>query len=810
MRPKVVIEESGTSRQVDVVDLPLVIGGPHADIRASGMADGLPFAYIGLAEEELFIQPTPTATGVLCNGSPLATSHWLHDGDRVRLGATQIGVHESGDQIRLVVEHDVREVGTDPPVVLATPQPRREEDSPTTVKPVAFTPKPWRRSPRRRWALHPLWILTWAVLTILASAAWFLFTARSVEIRIEPEPEVVGVEGPLLKLELGGRYLLRPGEYRVVAEREGYRRLESPLQVSGQPSQIHEFRLQKLPGRLAVTTVPSVNAQVFVDGKPIGTTPLDPTELPPGEHTVEVRAERYETVQETVSIEGAGTVASLHVELSPLWADVSVDSKPAGASVEIDGESVGRTPVTAQVLEGEHNLELSLKGYKPLRTRFSVLAQQPKTLPPVVLRPVDGWLVLTSEPSDAIVSIDGEFKGRTPVELELVPGEDHQIRLSKRGHDTVSDTIRLESGGTRELHVRLDARFGEIQIVSRPADAELWVDGESRGPALQVIRLSAVPHEIEVRKSGYESFEETVTPKPGFPQVIEVSLRTEEEAREASLSQVIRGPQGQELQLIEPGSFRMGASRREPGRRANETFREIELTRRYYLSSREVSNREFREFMPQHRSGHAGGASLDKDDHPVVQVSWEEAARYCNWLSVKEGLPPAYVETDGRLVGASPMTIGYRLPSEAEWSWAARFAGRAAPIKYPWGDSLPATPGSGNFADASASGIVQATLSDYNDDYPTTAPVGSFEPNPVGILDLGGNVAEWVHDLYTIYPSGANTREPDPLGPDEGQHHVIRGSSWMHSTVSELRLSFRDYGNERRADVGFRIARYAD
>jgi len=75
---------------------------------------------------------------------------------------------------------------------------------------------------------------------------------------------------------------------------------------------------------------------------------------------------------------------------------------------------------------------------------------------------------------------------------------------------------------------------------------------------------------------------------------------------------------------------------------------------------------------------------------------------------------------------------------------------------------------------------------------------------------MGGNVAEWVHDYYTIYPAASTAVETDPLGPQDGQYHVIRGSSWMDSTISELRLTYRDYGDKARPDLGFRIARYAE
>ena len=162
------------------------------------------------------------------------------------------------------------------------------------------------------------------------------------------------------------------------------------------------------------------------------------------------------------------------------------------------------------------------------------------------------------------------------------------------------------------------------------------------------------------------------------------------------------------------------------------------------------------------------------------------------------------------MVAAVPMTTGYRLPTEAEWAWAARYGAGEKPLKYPWGDALPVAAKSGNYGDASASGLLPGALPDYNDGFPATAPADSFQPNARGLQNLGGNVAEWVHDLYAIRMGGAATVERDPLGPAEGEFHVIRGSSWMHSTVTELRLTFRDYGKEKRPDVGFRIARYAE
>ena len=95
----------------------------------------------------------------------------------------------------------------------------------------------------------------------------------------------------------------------------------------------------------------------------------------------------------------------------------------------------------------------------------------------------------------------------------------------------------------------------------------------------------------------------------------------------------------------------------------------------------------------------------------------------------------------------------------------------------------------------------------YNDNHAAAAPVGTFKANQHQLYDMGGNVAEWMNDFYEI-PSNADSK--DPTGPASGDYHVIKGSSWMHGTITELRFSFRDYGIEGRHDVGFRIARYAE
>ena len=225
-----------------------------------------------------------------------------------------------------------------------------------------------------------------------------------------------------------------------------------------------------------------------------------------------------------------------------------------------------------------------------------------------------------------------------------------------------------------------------------------------------------------------------------------------------------------------------------------------------------MSNKEFKAFRQKHSSGIVGSNSLEIDSHPVVNVSWQDAALFCNWLSEEEGLEPVYVNGAEGLQARSPVPNGYRLPTEAEWSWVARYGGgTVGALKYPWGAALPVAAGSGNYADRSAASLLPSTIEGYNDGFIATAPVTAFPADSRGIFGLGGNVAEWMHDRYKIYSaSEGSTVAIDPTGPESGELFVIRGAGWRHSGVTQLRLSFRDYGNTARQDLGFRIARYVD
>ena len=677
---------------------------------------------------------------------------------------------------------------------------------PGVIRPTRFEPTR-DEVDRRLWhQRHRNAIVAGAAAFAVLWFMWFIFTAKSVRILADPADAGITISGGFA-LELGGVQVLREGEYSLRATADGYHPLEVAMAVGPDRNQTFTIELEKLPGIVNVISVPP-GASVAVDGAPLGETPLAQQELSAGEHDLELRHPRYETAAERVTIEGMGRSQDLRFELLPNWAEVTIATEPPGATVSVDDTEAGTTPGPVEVLAGTHRIRVKLTGYEAWERDIDVVARTPVTLPPVRLQPADGLVMVVTRPSKAGVMVDGAYRGESPVELRLDPGRRYQIRAFKPGYQAAQRSLAVASNREERLELDLEALIGRVIVRAEPADAEVFVNGASRGAADQTLALAAVPHTIEVRKPGYAGYSTRITPQPGLTQEVKVKLLTIEQARIAALTPTITSPVGQELILVDPGKFTAGSSRREPGRRANEVVRDVTITRLFYLGAREVTNAEFRRFASAHSSDDFEEQKLDGEELPVSGVSWLEAALYCNWLSEQAKLATFYEVELGKVTGFDRGSTGYRLPTEAEWEWATRRgAADGVSRRFPWGDDLPPPDRLGNFADRAAAHLVGRVVFGYNDNYIVAAPVGSFKPDSHGFYDLAGNVAEWVHDFYEIPPASAVT---DPMGPDAGEYHVIRGSSWMHGTITDLRTSFRDYGADGRPDLGFRIARFAE
>ena len=179
-------------------------------------------------------------------------------------------------------------------------------------------------------------------------------------------------------------------------------------------------------------------------------------------------------------------------------------------------------------------------------------------------------------------------------------------------------------------------------------------------------------------------------------------------------------------------------------------------------------------------------------DFPVVNVSWNDAQAFCQWLTAAE-----------HRSGLLPAGARYRLPTDEEWSQAVGIGDRetggtprekSAKLAnvYPWGTQFPPPPGAGNFADQTAKNCFTnwPAIANYTDGFVTTAPVGSFTPNALGIYDLAGNALEWCDDFYDA----------------SHKQRVLRGGAWNNCGPKSLLASYREHVAPGRYSVttGFR------
>jgi formylglycine-generating enzyme required for sulfatase activity len=237
---------------------------------------------------------------------------------------------------------------------------------------------------------------------------------------------------------------------------------------------------------------------------------------------------------------------------------------------------------------------------------------------------------------------------------------------------------------------------------------------------------------------------------------------------------------------IPAGSFLMGSPEDEPGRSFDEVQHRVVLTRPFFLAVHPVTEAQWHAVM--------GGTSASRK--PKVEVTWFEAVAFCNALSRREGLTPAY-EGSGTSWRWNQAADGYRLPTEAEWEYACR-AGTTTAFA------------GGAITDLGCDDPFLDTVGWYcGNSGGERQEVGLKPANPWGLHDMHGNVWEWCWDRWADYQPG---RPVDPRGPERGSHRLIRGGSFFDGAPScrcARRGSFV-LPSVQKDDLGFRIARWVD
>ena len=244
---------------------------------------------------------------------------------------------------------------------------------------------------------------------------------------------------------------------------------------------------------------------------------------------------------------------------------------------------------------------------------------------------------------------------------------------------------------------------------------------------------------------------------------------------------------------IEPGTFVMGSPESELGRYSDENQHSVTLTRSFLLQTTEVTQEQWQAVMASNPSYFSDCGS----NCPVESVSWYDAIAYANAESASEGLAPCYSAL-GEVIGGATVydCTGYRLPTEAEWEYAAR----AGTTTASYGGELSGDPSS---CDAQPSLESIAWYCGNSGD--RTQAVGGKAANAWGLYDMLGNVWEWTWDWYGSYPGGAVT---DPVGASSGSDRVLRGGGW-NGYANYARAANHASGDPdgRFNDYGFRLAR---
>ena len=215
---------------------------------------------------------------------------------------------------------------------------------------------------------------------------------------------------------------------------------------------------------------------------------------------------------------------------------------------------------------------------------------------------------------------------------------------------------------------------------------------------------------------------------------------------------------GMEFVQVPQGCFIMGDTHGD-GQGDEKPLHEVCL-QSFLLGKYEVTNAQYRKFRPEHNSGEYEGNSLNGDSQPVANVSWYDAVDYAHWLSERNGKR-------------------FRLPTEAEWEYAAR--GGTTGRNY-WGEDSAIACRYANGADLTAKAQWQDWLTtDCNDGFRVSAPVGSFKPNGYGLYDMMGNAWEWTNDWYDAWYYYESPRN-NPQGPSSGSLRIPRGGGWGNAS----------------------------
>ena len=573
----------------------------------------------------------------------------------------------------------------------------------------------------------------------------------------------------------------------------------------------------KLPaqqGQLALLLFDSVpsGAEVWLGDIKAGTTPYQNLQLKPGQKlNLTLKAQDYRDLQVELTLQpGSNTPKAF--QLVPAFGSLSITSEPSGADVYLSGELVGQTPYSNQRLaSAKYLVDIRKPLYLPLSNQTIAVEDGKLSEHSFKLRPNFGDLSVASEPSAATITLEANgrevFRGSTPIALQLEPAT-YILSASKSGYAQRRFEVKIARGQRTSIskeQLQLRRLSGTAVISSEPASpgARVLIDGKDAGAVPLITELPVGSYEITIKGDKLQGSAQLQI-RDGEQRTLVVEL-----AQGGSAGDVIQDcPQCPQMVYIPAGSFRMGDI--QGGGDSDEKPVHRVSVSAFLLGQTEVTVGQFRAFVDA--SGYKTEAEQgdgcyvyengswdwrsgknwrnpgfkQSAEEPVVCVSWNDAQRYIEWLSKKT-------------------SSQYRLPTEAEWEYAAR---AGSETKYFFGNS---TSDLCRYANGAANETDFSWRNkDCRDGYKRTAPTASFTANAFGLYDMHGNVWEWTQDCLNSSYQGAPSDGTAWLSGNCSRR-VLRGGSWSINP-NYLRSANRinnSTGN-RYDNLGFRLARTLD
>ena len=424
--------------------------------------------------------------------------------------------------------------------------------------------------------------------------------------------------------------------------------------------------------------------------------------------------------------------------------------EPANASVSIDGQAqmVQNGMLSILLPMGEHRYEVSSPAYESKIGTFTISGE--KLTLPVSLASAMATLTVSCATSGTQIYVNDELKGTSSWSGSL-PAGSYRVEGRLAGYRSHRQSVTLAKLGRQQVTIpALQSVSGSLNVNYQPTNAEVWIDGRKAGSSPDIFRnLKVGRHEVELRASGYHTKKETVTIQDGQTAMLFGSLEsqsvvqvppvekpitpsTKKNTSESAIETFTVNGVSFNMIRVEGGTFTMGATS-EQGSDAydNEKPAHQVTLSPYYIGETEVTQALWEAVMGSNPSSFKG------TNKPVECVNWNDCQDFVRKLNQKTG-------------------FNFRLPTEAEWEYAARGGVKSRGYKY----------SGGNIDDV-------AWYSKSNDS--KTHKVKTKQANELGLYDMSGNVWEWCQDWYGEYNYGSQT---NPTGPSSGSYRVGRGGSW--------------------------------